>query len=78
MASGTPIVATQIPPLMPFQSASLAAGWCQPDSEQALAQCIESVLSRYPQKSAGYHSNIDYARQFTWEERAVKIMNYAV
>ena len=77
MASGTPIVATKIPPLIPFQSAPLAAGWCQPDNEQELAQCIEAVLMQYPKKAAGYRSNIDYARQFTWEERAVKIMNHA-
>ena len=77
MASGTPIVATKIPPLMPFQSTPLVAEWCQPDSEQALAQCIESALTRYPKKAEGYGSNIDYARQFTWEERAAKIITYA-
>ena len=77
LASGTPIVATEIPPLLPFKSAPIAAGWCQPDNPTEFAQCLTSILQNYGRKLEGYESNIEYAQQFTWEERAVKIMNYA-
>jgi glycosyltransferase involved in cell wall biosynthesis len=76
MASGTPIVVTEIPPLIPFKSAKLAAGWCQPDNPTEFAQCLNYVLQNYPRKPEGYRENSDFSHQFTWEERALKIMNY--
>lgn len=76
MASGTPIAATEILPLIPFKSAKIAAAWCQPDNPRDFAQCLEYVLQTFPRKLGGYTENSDFARQFTWEERALKIMNY--
>ena len=76
LASGTPIVATEIPPLIPFKSAKIAAGWCQPDNLTEFAQCLNYVRQTYPRKLKGHTENLSFARQFTWEERALKIMNY--
>ena len=76
MASGTPIVATEIPPLIPFKSSPMIAAWCEPDNPTAFAQCIEQVIKTYPRKIEGYSESIDFARQFTWEERATEIMSY--
>ena len=76
MASGTPIVATEIPPLIPFKSSPMIAAWCEPDNPNAFAQCIEQTLKTYPRKIEGYSESIEFARKFTWEERATKIMSY--
>lgn len=76
MASGTPIVATEIPPLIPFKSSPMAAAWCPPDNPTAFAQCIAQVLQIYPRKIEGYGQNMEFSRQFSWEERSAKILNY--
>lgn len=76
MAAGTPIVVTEIPPLMVFKDSPLVAGWCEPDNPQKFAECIQHVLETYPRKIEGYADNINFARQFSWEERTQKILSY--
>lgn len=76
MASGTPVVATEIPPLMIFKDSPLVGGWCEPDNSHKLAECIQNVLVKYPRKLEGYTTSIDFARQFSWENRATKILSY--
>lgn len=76
MASGTPIVATEIPPLMEFKSSNLAVGWCEPDNPIAFAQCIQHVLSNYPRQPEGYAETIEFASQFSCENRIAKILTY--
>lgn len=76
MASGTPIVATEIPPLMEFKSSKAIAGWCDPDNPTQFAQCLQQVLETHPRKIEGYADSVDFVRQFSWESRAEKIMSY--
>ena len=76
LASGVPIVATQIPPLTEFKVADLIAGWCKPDNPAEFAHCLQQVLDKYPRKEEGYIEQINFARQFTWESRMAKIMSY--
>ncbi|MEC4818721.1 MAG: glycosyltransferase [Scytonema sp. PMC 1069.18] len=76
MASGTPIAVTEIPPLMEFKNTPLVACWCEPDNPQKFAESIRAVLERYPRKLEGYGDSINYARQFSWENRATKILRY--
>jgi len=76
LASGTPIVATEIPPLMEFKSSSAIAGWCEPNNPNQLAQCLQQVLATYPRKIAGYTDNLDFVRQFSWENRISTILSY--
>jgi hypothetical protein len=76
MASGTPMAVTEIPPLLPFKSSPLVATWCQADNPTAFAQAIEQILRDYSYQIEGYQANIDFARQFTWENRTAKIMSY--
>ncbi|AUT03227.1 glycosyl transferase family 1 [Nostoc sp. CENA543] len=76
MASGTPIVITEITPLMPFKDMPLSAVWCEPDQPQKLAQAIQQALDIYPRKISGYLHNIELAHQFSWENRAEKILSY--
>ncbi|NEO66149.1 MAG: glycosyltransferase, partial [Moorea sp. SIO4G2] len=75
MASGTPIVATEIPPLMEFKSSSAIAGWCQPDNPAQLTRCLQQVLETYPRNVNGYAAQIEWGSQFSWENRMAKIMS---
>ncbi|MEA5565341.1 glycosyltransferase [Anabaena sp. UHCC 0399] len=76
MASGTPIIITEIPPLMLFKDLPLSAVWCEPDHPKKLAKSIEQALEIYPRKIEGYVNNIELAKQFSWENRADKILSY--
>jgi glycosyltransferase involved in cell wall biosynthesis len=76
MASGTPIVATEIPPLMEFKSSKAIAGWCPPDNPIQFAQCLEQVLETHPRKLKGYSDSLEFVLQFSWENRAKKILSY--
>lgn len=76
MASGTPIAATEIPPLMEFKSANIVAGWCEPDNPIRFAQCLQEVLEKFSRRVEGYSENMEVARQFSCENRLTKIMSY--
>ncbi len=76
MASGTPIVATEIPSLREFKSGNIAATWCEPDNPYEFAQSIQSSLIKYPWKVEGYAETIDFVKQFSQENRIEKILSY--
>lgn len=76
MASGTPMVVTEIAPLMVFKNSPLVATWCEPDNPIKLAEAITRTLETYPRKIAGYAASIDFAKQFSWENRAAKILSH--
>lgn len=76
MSSGTPIVATEIPPLLEFKSCKAIAGWCDPDNPTQFAQCLQQVLETHPRKVEGYTDNLEFVRQFSWESRTEKILSY--
>jgi glycosyltransferase involved in cell wall biosynthesis len=76
MASGTPIVATEIPPLLEFRTSGVVAGWCAPDNPVQLAQSIQRVFETHPRKPAGYINSIEFVRQFSWENRLSTLLSY--
>ncbi|MEG5054186.1 MULTISPECIES: glycosyltransferase family 4 protein [unclassified Microcoleus] len=76
MASGTPIVATEIASLMEFKSGNIAATWCEPDNPYEFAKSIRDCLTKYPRKSEGYAETLNFVKQFSWENRIQKIMGY--
>ncbi len=76
MASGVPIVATEIISLREFKFSGAIAGWCEPDNPAQFAHCLQQVLDNYPRKVAGYRNSIDFVCQFSWENRITKIMSY--
>jgi glycosyltransferase involved in cell wall biosynthesis len=75
-ASGTPIVATEIPSLIEFKNTQAIAAWCEPDNPKKFAECLQNVLATHPRKIDGYSNSIDFVQQFSWENRAAKIMSY--
>jgi len=76
MAAGTPIVATEIPPLMEFKSTGVVAGWCEPNQPMQLADCIAQVLESHPYRPAGYAETMKFVQQFSWENRIAKILSH--
>ncbi len=76
MASGTPIVATEIPPLKEFKASAAVAAWCEPDHPGAFAQCIQQVLQNCPRRAEGHQRSMEYVNQFSWGNRIEKIMSY--
>jgi glycosyltransferase involved in cell wall biosynthesis len=76
MASGTPIVATEIPSMIEFESANIAATWCAPDHPHQFAQSIQASLAKYPRKVEGYSETMDFVKQFSWENRIERILSY--
>ena len=76
IASGTPIVATTIAPLLEFKLPHLAMDWCEPDNPVQFSDCLRSALKRYPRKVEGYAENIEFGQQFSWENRIEKILSY--
>jgi glycosyltransferase involved in cell wall biosynthesis len=76
IASGTPIVVTSIAPLLEFTLPHLAMTWCEPDNPDAFAACLQQSLEAFPWKGEGYSENIEFGRQFSWENRIEKILSY--
>ena len=76
LASGTPIVATEISALQEFKAANVVAGWCEPDQSSQLVEVIQRVLMTHPRKPEGYCTSINFVQQFSWENRIKKILSY--
>lgn len=76
LASGTPIVATEIPSLIEFKNTPAIAAWCEPDNPNKFAAALQQVLQTHPRKIDGYPDTIEFVKQFSWENRAAKILSY--
>ena len=75
-ASGTPIVATRIPSLIEFENTEAIAAWCEPDSATQFTASVARVLETHPCKIEGYSDSIEFVKEFSWENRAAKILSY--
>ncbi|MEA5553159.1 glycosyltransferase [Anabaena cylindrica UHCC 0172] len=76
LASGNPVVATEIPSLTEFKNTPAITAWCEPDNPTQFAIALRQVLATHPKKIAGYPEIIDFVKQFSWENRAAKILSY--
>jgi glycosyltransferase involved in cell wall biosynthesis len=76
LASGNPVVATDIPSLVEFKNTPAVAAWCEPDNPIKFAQALQKVLETYPKQVDGYPEIINFVKQFSWENRASKILSY--
>jgi glycosyltransferase involved in cell wall biosynthesis len=75
-ASGTPIVATEVPSLIEFKNTQAIAAWCEPDNPIKFAESLQFVLETHPRKVEGYADSVKFVQQFSWENRAAKILSY--
>lgn len=75
-ASGTPIVATEIPSLLEFKHSKAITAWCEPDNPLKFAESLQRVLETHPRKVEGYADSVEFVQQFSWENRAAKILSY--
>jgi glycosyltransferase involved in cell wall biosynthesis len=76
LASGNPVVATEIPSLTQFKHTPAIAAWCEPDNPTKFAESLRQVLVNYPKKNDGYPEILDFVKQFSWENRATKILSH--
>ena len=76
LASGAPMVATEVPHVTEFKLSQLVIGWCPPDNVGQLARSIEHTLMTYPRRMEGYSASIQFARQFSWENRMSTILSH--
>ncbi|NJS16317.1 MAG: glycosyltransferase family 1 protein, partial [Nostocaceae cyanobacterium CSU_2_110] len=75
-ASGTPIVSTRIPSLTEFENNKAISAWCEPDNPNEFTASVARVLETHPRKIEGYSNSIEFVKQFSWENRAAKIISY--
>ncbi|MBK1987208.1 glycosyltransferase family 4 protein [Sphaerospermopsis aphanizomenoides BCCUSP55] len=76
LASGNPVVATEIPSLTEFKNTPAITAWCEPDNPAKFAAALRQVLAIHPRKIDGYPEILDFVKQFSWENRAAKILSY--
>jgi glycosyltransferase involved in cell wall biosynthesis len=76
LASGNPVVATDIPSLTEFKNTPAITAWCEPDNPTKFAQALQQVLETHPKKIDGYPEILNFVKQFSWENRAAKILSY--
>lgn len=74
MASGTPIVASDVPSLREILSEQNAY-FFTPDDASALASTLAHVLSHTEEADEKAHASKESVKSYTWENRAKNIMN---
>ncbi len=77
MASGIPIVASDVPSSREILSDETAS-WFKPDDEQSLAETIEHVLSHPDEARAKAVRAKEEAKKYTWDARARGILDHIV
>lgn len=77
LASGTPIVMSDISFLGEFKHRGLVIAVSKPDSYGEFVDCVKAALRDYPRRETGYAENIEFAKQFTWEKRMERILTLA-
>lgn len=74
LASGSPVVAANIPSIERHRNDDLAMMTYNPAEPETLADVIAKTFDAFPWKSEGYAANIDFARDFTWEQRQTALL----
>ena len=75
MASGSPIVAAKIPAIADMQAHDLAIKWYEAGDSRDLALKIGLCLKDHPRQRDGYEENMNFAKNYTWEERQRRVLS---
>ena len=75
MASGTPIIASDIPTMAEFKSAGIVAAWCQPNDPHSFAHSLRQVLNTDAQTFVNTAGRKAFMHQFSWEHRITQVLN---
>lgn len=75
MASGTPIVASDVPALREVLDDTTAL-FVPPDDPQSLAKVIASLFAHYPEACARALKTISIAKEYSWDTRAQNILSF--
>ena len=75
MASGVPIVASDLPSLREIVDESLVY-FFTPDDPQNLAKVITSLFAHYPDACAKALKTFSIAKEYSWDTRAQNIISF--
>ena len=75
MASGTPIVASNLPSLREIVDDSMASFFA-PDNPESLAKTIEQVFSDYSQAEKKADVALERVKEYSWKNRAESILHF--
>lgn len=76
MASGTPVVASDVPSIREVLNDSQAYFFTADDAE-SLAAVIDTVLNNYEEATKKAHTALELAKSYSWQKRAEKIIAFA-
>jgi glycosyltransferase involved in cell wall biosynthesis len=73
LASGSPVVAADMPALDRYHSHGLVLTLYDPAAPDSLIPALRKSFTTHPWKAEGYSTNIAFARNFTWEQRQLAL-----
>lgn len=76
LASGTPIVATDIEPLREFRDLGAIAAWTEPDHTGQCVDAIRHSLAQCPRPADGFPTPTHLLQRFSWETRIQRILDH--
>lgn len=75
MASGVPIIASDLPSLREILNDSLVY-FFRPDDATSLAEVVIKALNNYPEAKKKGDATLDLAGNYSWQKRAQNILNF--
>jgi glycosyltransferase involved in cell wall biosynthesis len=75
MASGVPIIASDLPAIREVLDESTAT-FCEPDNPESLARAIEFVLANPAEAQTKARKALELVKDYSWTERARKILEF--
>ena len=76
MASGVPIVASNVPSFTPYLENNKNAFLCEPDNAEALATAVNYTLQNPDNAKQFAQRAREAANQYTWDSRARIIVKF--
>lgn len=73
MASGTPIIASDLPSIREILDDSMAF-FFKPDDAESLAQAIARALTHEKEREDNAQRSLEKAKQYSWNKRAMKVI----
>jgi glycosyltransferase involved in cell wall biosynthesis len=75
MASGVPIIASDLPALREVVNDSLVT-FCEPDNPESIARMIDLVLDNYDEAKAKATVAFEMSENYTWKKRVQRILDF--
>lgn len=73
LASGSPIVSASMAAVGRYRDAGLVLTTYDPAEPESLIPALKTSFETHPWKAEGYAANVDFSRNFTWEQRQLAL-----